>query len=125
MVPNTLHPCANPAGQGTGEPNGAVPLVCRRLHPFLLLFHPAVHLQSLAGWLAGPSRGACSHCGAHPLCHRGERASGAPAAVAAVMPALLGLPAALDALPGALGPRGFLDAGSLLLLLQVLSSENG
>lgn len=122
MVSNTLHPSADPACQGVGEHNGTVPLVCRPLHSHLLLSHTAVHLQSLAGWLAGSGGSARSHRGVHHFRHRGEYAAVTSATVAAVIPALLGLPAPLDALLGTLGPQSQLDAGPLLLLLQVLQT---
>lgn len=121
MVPDPLHPRAHPLGQGPGEPDSPVPLVRRPLHHQLLLRHPALHLQPVAGRLAGPGRRAGAHRGVDHLGRRGEHAADAPAAVAAAVPALMGLPPPVDALPGALGPQGLLDAGPLLLLLQVLS----
>lgn len=53
LVPDSSHPHPHPTGQRPRQRHRLLPLVCRRLHPGLLLHAAALHLQPVACWLAG------------------------------------------------------------------------
>ena len=125
MVPNPIHSPANPPGQRAGQHRSQVPLVRHRLLGHHLLGDPSGCLWPLPDWLASAGgRGF-----AHRPCHL---TGGGPQDPAVLLPGRLapeapklGLPARVDALPGALGqahhlPHQLLPEALLLLLPGLL-----